>query len=195
MIELRRRYSIGSGWASRLPAEYQQVQYIEGNGSQFLDFKITYNKVIINWSFTKLGNYFVLGTDIVGNEIYTWNKTWDGLFRGQTPNPKADVIYTAILNVDRQSELYEEGMFLFNGEAFYLHSKIRLNSMNRSGETGYIGYNKFYSVEAYKDDVCVLSLIPCYRKADNEAGMYDIVNNQFYTNIGTGEFIVGADVN
>lgn len=37
-------------------------------------------------------------------------------------------------------------------------------------------------------------LIPCYRKSDNVAGMYDIVSDTFYTNSGTGTFTVGADV-
>jgi hypothetical protein len=37
-------------------------------------------------------------------------------------------------------------------------------------------------------------LIPCYRKSDNEIGVYDIINEKFYTNIGTGTFTKGADV-
>lgn len=37
--------------------------------------------------------------------------------------------------------------------------------------------------------------IPCYRKVDLVAGMYDRVNGVFYTNAGTGSFIVGPDVN
>ena len=37
-------------------------------------------------------------------------------------------------------------------------------------------------------------LIPCYRKADNAIGLYDVVNGTFYTNIGTGTFGKGNDV-
>ena len=36
--------------------------------------------------------------------------------------------------------------------------------------------------------------IPCYRKADNVAGLYDLVNGVFYTNAGSGTFAVGSDV-
>jgi hypothetical protein len=39
-----------------------------------------------------------------------------------------------------------------------------------------------------------MHLIPCYRKADNVAGMYDLFSGEFYTNAGTGEFIIGPDV-
>lgn len=39
----------------------------------------------------------------------------------------------------------------------------------------------------------IMNLYPVYRISDNKPGMYDIVNNVFYTNQGTGEFIVGPD--
>lgn len=39
-----------------------------------------------------------------------------------------------------------------------------------------------------------MHLIPCYRIADKVAGMYDLVNDVFYTNNGTGTFVVGGDV-
>lgn len=35
-----------------------------------------------------------------------------------------------------------------------------------------------------------LHLIPCIRKSDSKPGMYDIVSKTFYTNAGTGEFII-----
>lgn len=38
-------------------------------------------------------------------------------------------------------------------------------------------------------------LIPCYRKSDLEPGFYDVINNIFYTNVGTGTFGVGPDAN
>lgn len=40
-----------------------------------------------------------------------------------------------------------------------------------------------------------LNMVPCYRKADNKPGMYDLVTNTFFVNAGTGEFTVGPDVN
>jgi hypothetical protein len=37
----------------------------------------------------------------------------------------------------------------------------------------------------------IKSLIPARRISDNILGLYDIINNQFYTNAGSGEFIAG----
>lgn len=40
----------------------------------------------------------------------------------------------------------------------------------------------------------IANYVSCYRKADGEIGLYDIVNNRFYTNSGTGTFEKGPDV-
>ena len=34
------------------------------------------------------------------------------------------------------------------------------------------------------------NFVPCVRKSDDEAGLYDLVNGVFYTNQGTGDFII-----
>ena len=51
------------------------------------------------------------------------------------------------------------------------------------------------SVWNYNGTVCRAKYKPCYRKADNVAGMYDYINDIFYTNAGTGnDFGVGPNV-
>ena len=45
-----------------------------------------------------------------------------------------------------------------------------------------------------KNDVLICDLVPCYRKSDGEIGMYDTVRKMFLTNAGTGSFIKGTDV-
>lgn len=40
----------------------------------------------------------------------------------------------------------------------------------------------------------LMDFIPCYRTFDNKPGLYDAVNDVFYTNQGTGEFILGPNV-
>ena len=51
---------------------------------------------------------------------------------------------------------------------------------------------RVYSAKWYLNNTKVFDLIPCVRKADNKPGMYDTVTKTFYTNTGTGEFIVPA---
>ena len=40
----------------------------------------------------------------------------------------------------------------------------------------------------------VRDLIPCYRVSDNVTGMYDLVNDVFYANSGSGSFVCGSAV-
>jgi prepilin-type N-terminal cleavage/methylation domain-containing protein len=54
-----------------------------------------------------------------------------------------------------------------------------------------IGRMKLYSFKMYDDDVLVRNFVPCKRNRDNEIGLYDEVNDVFYTNSGTGTFEYG----
>jgi hypothetical protein len=45
-----------------------------------------------------------------------------------------------------------------------------------------------------KADGRKLALYACYRKSDGVIGMYDVENNVFYTNNGSGDFAKGADI-
>ena len=56
-------------------------------------------------------------------------------------------------------------------------------------------YNmKVYRLKLYENDVLVREYVPCYRVSDNEIGLYELVNNVFYPNNGTGTFNKGNDV-
>ena len=53
---------------------------------------------------------------------------------------------------------------------------------------------KIYKLIFTANGVKEANFIPCYRKTDNEIGMYDTVEETFYTNQGTGKFDVGPNV-
>ncbi len=56
------------------------------------------------------------------------------------------------------------------------------------------GILRIRSCRLYDNSILVRHFIPCYRKTDSVPGMFDLVNGVFYTNSGTGMFLVGADV-
>ena len=64
---------------------------------------------------------------------------------------------------------------------------------NRLANYGWSG--KIYSMKIYgNDEKLIRNLIPCCRKSDNQEGLYDMVNNVFYTNGVTGNFSKGEDI-
>ena len=55
--------------------------------------------------------------------------------------------------------------------------------------------NKLYKLDIYDENWNhIYDLVPCYRKSDSAIWMYDLVNNQFYTNSWTGTFTKWSDV-
>lgn len=62
------------------------------------------------------------------------------------------------------------------------------NSLN-----GYID-GRLYYFKIYENGTLIRDFIPCYRKNDNVIGLYDAVNDVFYLNQGTNNFIKGSNM-
>ena len=60
------------------------------------------------------------------------------------------------------------------------------NPTNVSPKLSYFCQEKVYWFKVYEEGTLVAHLIPCQRDADGEYGMYDIVQNAFRENLGTG---------
>lgn len=62
-----------------------------------------------------------------------------------------------------------------------------------AGASGnFVGYCKIYNFKVYTDSMAttpIYEYIPAIRNADGEIGIYDIINDVFYTNAGTGTFL------
>ena len=68
-------------------------------------------------------------------------------------------------------------------------------SFDGNSPTPISAYNmKVYRLKIYEEDELVREYVPCYRESDNEIGLYELVNNVFYTNNGTGTFNKGNDI-
>lgn len=53
---------------------------------------------------------------------------------------------------------------------------------------------RIYKLKLYENNNLIAHFVPCYRISDNVIGMYDIVNNNFCTNQGTGSFAKGNNI-
>ena len=49
-----------------------------------------------------------------------------------------------------------------------------------------------HSLKMWTDNTLVRDFIPVERLSDGELGLYDLANDVFYTNVGTGTFISGG---
>ena len=192
-----------------LPAEYQQVEYLQSSGTQYINIGAISNHQYYDIDFTWLnyvnntgGSYGVnglLGINAYNSQGIPDVKVWlrqnnsIGSYIGTTTigacSINTGVKYNAYFsptsfkvdNVD-----YTAGSGQFNASVdcyiFSIHS--------RDGDSNKWGC----AVKIYNLQTSSINLYPCYRKADNKPGMYDLVTNTFFTNAGTGEFTVGNNV-
>lgn len=195
-----------------LPPEYQRVEYIEGTGTQWIDTGLLFNEDIeYTARFLGTTDDFSTRRHIVGNfksgnryRLSTMNdyKTlywWFGNVAEQAQNLyNVDYVHNITDFIARQDNIkvYQNGTKIkdydLTTEFIQNNETIKLFYDNTSSYGKFIG--RFYFFTAKENDTPVRNMIPCYRHSDGVAGMYDTVNGVFYTNQGTGSFIVGNNV-
>lgn len=201
---------------ANIPSEYTEVEYIESTGTQYINTNIIPTdttgveaKITIcndnNWD-----NVFIgcreTGT---GENRYWIDVDWTGTdtiifgFNGNTPTNDryflkgSDVGKSFIISMNYMNDRTGK----INGITYdtTISSKTLVSMSkpmyifagNRSGYAAYQYSGKLYNLKITDGTNVIRNFVPCYRKSDNVAGLYDLVNSTFYTNQGTGNFIVG----
>lgn len=194
-------------YVDRLPDEYQEVRYLESTGTQYIDTgyfpngNMKYELEIKNSSATGVlfGAYNTTWTD--GNGFYTniANTSNQYDYKHYASNVKiAERISSADMIL-----IMDKGKIFIDGIQYHSHETISFNvtkslyiyAGNMNGAVEQPTKYQLYYFKMYDNDILVRNFIPCYRKSDNIPGLYDLVNNVFYTNAGTGTFLVGKDIN
>lgn len=189
----------------RLPNEYQEVEYIQSTGSQYIDTNVLSNVIgrfYLNAQFTEISDEIngsinsgvALDIGIISNQFF---------LRNGAPN---DVAVSADTNIHEfevdtiNSKCYIDGTVVSTKSGtkpnFNLYLFARNNESLGTTTTAYFCKEKLYSCKLYDlSNTLIRDFIPCYRKLDNTVGLYDLANNVFYANQGAGVFLMGAEVN
>ena len=67
---------------------------------------------------------------------------------------------------------------------------LTIFGLNQNGTITQNGQVRLYSFKIYDGNTLVRDFVPSIRTTDDSIGLYDVQNNQFYTNSGTGSFII-----
>lgn len=184
-----------------LPNGYTQVDYIEATGTQHIDTGVYGNLntlLEIKASRTTLDNNNKQLAGSLGNTYsITINIGPSNLTRFGTKSysMRAHDYITAdkpSIFICNKNGITIDGNSTgnFNEDTnFTTESTLYLMGANGSS-TKFPG--KLYYAKIYDNNVLIRYYIPCYRNLDNEVGLYDLVNNVFYTNQGTGVFTYGS---
>lgn len=202
--------------ASRLPSTYQEVEYIESSGTQYIDLWMVFTNNVnvemdIAFTAARSGWSGIIWAN-KQNSSYSW--AW-GISASSMTYQKSgssdkhiDWSWTPTLNEKYNfslsgSTVKRDGTTVatiswtigtystpINATLFKVASQSSSNSWFPYNVSARIYYCKVYS----SGTTLTRNLIPCYRKSDSVVWMYDLINSVFYTNSWTGTFAKWADV-
>ena len=198
-----RIYKDGKVEYDLLPAEYQQVDYVTSDGNAYIDTKLT------------LEENFKIETEFIYNKVssdeqpvistWTGSTNWfntyiatSGQFRFYIRANRSTK--NSMLNIGNKNEISisrdgNNWTCSLNNEYFNFTSSAVDNPTTikifRRGDL-YQNHKSYISLgktKITKNDELLLNLIPCYRNSDHKVGFFNVVNKEFFTNEGTGEFL------
>ena len=98
------------------------------------------------------------------------------------------------LNFNKNVVKFNDESYTFDTQTFQSNSNLTIFGRNTGGTVQDTAKMKLYSCEIYDNGTLIRNFIPC-KNSSGTIGLYDIVNSQFYTNVGTGGvFTAGPDV-
>ena len=203
-IDGREVYSAGG-----LPNRYQQVEYLESTGAQYIDTGIIPTrdcKIELTLQYTSAEAWkwafgvFVGELHWLGLRTTNKSNTIDFLpFGGSVTKDGTTILEKHNYILDLKNKYYyvdgTRGSLPWTN--FYELDNIYIFALNyTSGQTvPRFSEVKMFEYIYYENDIKLQHFIPCYRKSDNKPGMYDLIGRKFYTNAGSGDdFILGPDV-
>lgn len=197
---------------------YEILDYIKTTGTQYIDTSYNANPdtklemdiqfISNSYTNTSTSNVTFVGSSIYESNrfqanfgqtadkskmIYYWtNKGYDGSHTWVneysdvtkrstfTLTGKSATFQGITISTETKENTNEGNILLF---AYYNSSTNLINAFNR--------YDcKIYGIKIYNGNDLVRNFVPARIISNNELGLFDTVNNKFYSNMGTGKFII-----
>ena len=196
---------IGGFVPKSLPSGYTQVEYIESSGTQYIDTGIYPNqntKVVMDVQMTSANtaeatNAFFGVRTSASSEAYGvhWNHSTERLFLfyndGYSYASMTEMPPRLTVTQDKNILTFGSVSITRTYGAFECEYPMFLLAFNLAGTADWMLKGRLYSTLVYDNGVLVRDFVPCVNSSGT-AGLYDLVNNVFYINAGTGAFTVGG---
>ena len=199
----------GGGGGSDVPSGYTQLKYIETSGTQYivtgfhptLDTKIqvTGQRLIETGYGSLMGcsspdMYIPNNNGVRGGTFYT---KFGNSGEKSKVNPLPQGTFgPPTFSIDKTSAVFSAEGFpdtTLSIEATGLGTDDPTTSIYLPGRnSASTPASRIYRAKIWDNGTLVRDYVPALRNADDEIGFYDIVNNVFYTNDGTGVFTGGT---
>ena len=197
-----------------LPDGYTELEYIEATGSQYVVTNIHPSLTTVvkfGAKFTSKAPNIYIG-HMANYDASGWDES-DWRFIQHSSSVRLDMGATQVDSSELNAVVvnnyhdYEMGNFYLKVDGA---SKISSDSV--TGSNGFENYpicifgtgvsssspanssGELHYVTFYEGETLTANLIPAKRNSDSVIGLYDFVNDVFYTNAGTGTFTAGPEV-
>jgi len=188
--------------SNKLPSGYTELYYIEATGTQYIDTGFKHNQdtrvVMKVLPSTQSANAWLFegrdSTSIARHGVffyYSSTKTWNADFTGSGARYSfSDIGTTDMLEID-----YNKNICVINGSThtftyttFQSNYNLCLMACNTKGTIAGYAKGRLYYCTIYDNGTLIRQYIPCIDNAGN-VGLYDLVDDAFYANAGTGDFV------
>lgn len=195
--------SASVGLSYLVPSEYQAVEFLQSSGSQHIQTGINTNDcygVVLD----------VQSLSFADNRWFAGNWNNSSYHIGMQSNTFHSNVgrgsgVSVPFDTDRHAMGFKKSRYIFDEmefdaepayDAAKLNQIIPLFARLTMGSDYYCAPSmKLYRAQMFNIDAeLVRDFVPCYRKADNVAGLWDRISETFFTNAGSGTFIVGEDI-
>ena len=190
-----------------LPSGYTALRAIISTGTQYIDTGVSPNTdtsfEIDNLIFNSIGNYWnsVLGQGDVNGRI------WAFRFRSSTGGLQFQIgadgdaisLFTPVIGTEYQVS-GGNGSVTVNGSTYSGNLGTLTNPLDTLGLFGYAhgGYCTSVQLRAcriYDNGTLTRNFVAAKRDSDDEVGLYELQNDVFYLNNGTGSFSAKEEQN
>lgn len=185
MTLIQRRRALTAVKNARLPAEYQEVEYLTSQdvyANRYVNTQIDVNSV------TNVAMLYSKETTRYGIIIATYSDGSLGIPFGEMSNTVGGRGWECSPKIERETLLDKANLT-------FTRTKTGDGAIALMGWSNYVYVpkGKLYSATFYNSTNAIVGdFVPCYRKADTAIGLYDTVNQRFCQQ--TGGIGKGPDV-
>lgn len=206
-----------------LPSAYQRIQYLESTGTQYINtgkIPTDNTRMQLKYYTTSTGSFYCAGARSGASTIYfAQSGATSGAKVSCTVNGtsvtaedsggvdfkrvSSGQLFEIMVQTNTDST-YDYSIVDYTHNKYYRTTGVSYTPMGAVSNPIYLfafnpsyvvtGTNRCYYFKLYRDGRIILDGVPCYRKSDGVAGLYDLVTGTFFTNSGTGEFVKGPDI-
>lgn len=192
--------------SSRLPSEYQEVEWVQNSGTAYIDTGFTPNQntsaEVKFQRITSSGGCGVFGCRVAADsKAYTFIMGSDGNYafaygnNNKATTTKWDTTRAHIIKREKNIVYLDNALLVTNtANTFTCNQHALLFTYYNNTAVASTLSHKVYYCKIWDNNTLVRELIPCYKIANNEIGFYDTVTKTFFGKQGSGSFTKGNNV-